>query len=215
MNNVVDNNIPSECTDNNNMEKLVIETNDDETAKIVNQITLACLINKEQYNKYVSSTKKPNNKKERKFYRKRILQLTKDILMNEPPATLSSDIQLIFDSYANLCIQYFKMLDKTDLLQNEYNDMMVSEGDVNMVTETYNSIGNTEIPESVNQLMMRTIKIDNTLDNFVKKTILKKEKVIPLPVQKEINLKDPSLRIKGIRKKKNIDTKYEGEDEKK
>lgn len=215
MNNVVDNNIPSECTHNNNMEKIVIETNDDETAKIVNQITLACLINKEQYNKYVSSTKKPNNKKERKFYRKRILQLTKDILMNEPPTTLSSDIQLIFDSYANLCIQYFKMLDKTDLLQNEYNDMMISEGDVNMVTETYNSIGNTEIPESVNQLMMRTIKIDNTLDNFVKKTILKKEKVIPLPVQKEINLKDPSLRIKGIRKKKNIDTKYEGEDEKK
>lgn len=215
MNNVVDNNIPSECTDNNNMEKIVIKTNDDETAKIVNQITLACLINKEQYNKYVSSTKKPNNKKERKFYRKRILQLTKDILMNEPPATLSSDIQLIFDSYSNLCIQYFKMLDKTDLLQNEYNDMMVSEGDVNMVTETYNFIDNTEIPESVNQLMMRTIKIDNTLDNFVKKTILKKEKVIPLPVQKEINLKDPSLRIKGIRKKKNIDTKYEGEDEKK
>lgn len=215
MNNFVDNNIPSECTDNNNMEKLVIETNDDETAKIVNQITLACLINKEQYNKYVSSTKKPNNKKERKFYRKRILQLTKDILMNEPPTTLSSDIQLIFDSYANLCIQYFKMLDKTDLLQNEYNDMMISEGDVNMVTETNSSIGNTEIPESVNQLMMRTIKIDNTLDNFVKKTILKKEKVIPLPVQKEINLKDPSLRIKGIRKKKNIDTKYEGEDEKK
>jgi hypothetical protein len=208
MNNV-NNNILNDLSNNNTN---ITETND--TEKIVNQITLACLINKEQYNKYMSSTKKTTNKKERKFYRKRILQLTKDILTNEAPATLTNDIHLIFDSYANMCIQYFKMIDKTDLLQNEYNNMMVQEEDVDGIPESENLMSNTEIPECVNQLMMRTIKIDNTLDKFVKKTILKKEKVIPLPVQKEINLKDPALRIKGIRKKKNIDTNYEGKDEK-
>ena len=52
-------------------------------------------------------------------------------------------------------------------------------------------------------------KIINTLDNFVEiKSLVQEDMVvIPPPQQRKINLKDPILRNKGIRKKKNIENK--------
>jgi hypothetical protein len=57
---------------------------------------------------------------------------------------------------------------------------------------------------------MRSFKITKpSLDNFVKIKYTKKPSEIVLPKQKDINLKDPDLRNKGIRKKKNIINKYD------
>jgi hypothetical protein len=56
---------------------------------------------------------------------------------------------------------------------------------------------------------MRSIKIDTpNLDKYVKKTTTKKKEEIILPKQKEIDLTNPELKNKGL-KKKNIDNMYE------
>ena len=56
---------------------------------------------------------------------------------------------------------------------------------------------------------MRSIKMEiPTLDKYVKKTSTKKKENIILPKQKTINLQDPELKNKGL-KKKNITNKYE------
>jgi hypothetical protein len=61
--------------------------------------------------------------------------------------------------------------------------------------------------------MMRSINIKPTLNNFVQKIKIKSEEMI-IPKQKEVNLKDPTLKIKGI-KKKNITNKYDENNESK
>jgi hypothetical protein len=180
-----------------------------ENNAVINQITLACLINKEQYDKYLSSTQqiqKIQNKKDRKFYRKRILQLSKDILLNAAPPTTSKDVHVAFNNYVNTCVQYFKMVDRTDFIQNEYTDS----DDGIEENDTIERDDHIKIPEAVNNLMLRSVKVDHfTMDKFVKRTIVKKDSPIPLPTQKNIDLADPALRNKGIRKKKNINTNYE------
>jgi hypothetical protein len=64
-------------------------------------------------------------------------------------------------------------------------------------------------PEEADKLMMRTIKINKLpLDNFVTIKNLKITKEPILPKQKEIDLKNPILKNKGIRKKKNVNNQY-------
>jgi len=182
--------------------------------KIINQITLECLINKEMYKKYLSynhANTTINNKKDRKFYRKRILQLTRDILLNDPSVKITNDIQFIFENYVNHCIQYFKMVDRVDLIQEDYHIEDYTH-DKSVVDDANITLCNSE---SADKLLLRSVKINNyTLDKFVKVISTKKDESTPLPVQKIFNLKDPILRNKGIRKKKNIDTKYEESAEK-
>jgi hypothetical protein len=179
-----------------------------QTLSSVEQITLECLMNKEQYNKYLGNKINKmieNNKHDKRFYRKRILQLAKDMLINTPPDTLPSDVLFAFENFIKMCILYFKNIDKTDIIQNEYDTVDL----LNIVSNTDSEVTDTYNVELSNKLMMRSIKMEkNTLDKFVKFKTLTKEPMI-IPVQKEINLKDPSLRNKGIVKKKNIDNKYE------
>jgi len=57
---------------------------------------------------------------------------------------------------------------------------------------------------------MRSVKLSNhSLDNFIKIKMTKKVEELIIPQQKEINLKDPILKIKGINKKKNIINNYD------
>jgi hypothetical protein len=179
-----------------------------QTLSSIEQITLECLMNKEQYNKYLGNKINKmieNNKHDKRFYRKRILQLAKDMLINTPEDTLPSDVIFAFENFVKMCIPYFKIVDKTDIIQNEYDTVDL----LNIVSNTDSEGTDTYNVELSNKLMMRSIKMEkNTLDKFVKFKTLTKEPMI-IPVQKEINLKDPSLRNKGIVKKKNIDNKYE------
>jgi hypothetical protein len=80
------------------------------------------------------------------------------------------------------------------------------------------NIENIHSQEEANLLLMKSIKINNSLDSFVKKTYTKAPEEMIIPKQKDINLKDPSLKTKGVSnslKKKNINNKYEEENKKK
>ena len=55
-----------------------------------------------------------------KFYRKRILQTTKNLLRgNDPPAS----IKHIFKSYTKELINHYKFTDKKEIIQEEYKNL--------------------------------------------------------------------------------------------
>jgi len=182
------------------------------STEYVNQVTLECLMNKDTYKKYVA-TKKKNvvNKKDQKFYRRRILSLTKELLYPEEAteksttASQNPNIVGLFQIYSKACIEHFKTLDKNDIIQEDYSTL---------TTETTEmSVEDIKTQAEFDQLFMRSVHVKEatTLDKFVKRsTTAPKEEPI-LPKQKDINLRDPALKNKGIRKKKNITNKYEEE----
>ena len=172
---------------------------------LINKITLDYLLNTEQYGKYKDTKEKVVhvNKNDKRFYRKRIFNMFKELLtMSKIPENLSPDVIYTFENFLNASVNYFQTLDKTDILQEDYkfiNDISNNETS-NLVVE------NSQTIESANKLVMRSIQI-NSLDQFVTKKV-SRPKLLILPKQREINLTTPELKTKGI-PKKNITNKYD------
>lgn len=180
----------------------------------LNQVTLDCLINRQQYNKYIANKQeKEINQKDQKFYRKRVYNLTKELLLSkEKPMYLFPDVKHAFDHFVNTCIHYFKTIDKSDIIQSEYQYITELTSIPDLDVEDIHS------KEEADKLLMKIIQMPNTLDTFIQKKVTKPQKEMIIPKQKKINLKDPSLKLKGIPKsckKKNITTIYEESNEEK
>jgi hypothetical protein len=176
---------------------------------IITQITLDCLINKEVYEKMQHLKKqKIVNKKDKKFYRKRILNLTRELLLKKDDdySEINPDIKFSFDNYIKTCIQYFKIIDNNDIIQEEYKDFN-TEFDCLQDIDMNQHITNNTYDKEKDKLFMRSIKMPNYLEKFVKITTTKKPEEIILPKIKEIDLQEPNLRNKGIQKKENITIK--------
>jgi hypothetical protein len=186
----------------------------------VDQVTLDCLLNKSLFNTQVKNKKTQSvNKEEKKFYNKRIYNLFKEILINKAePADLLPDVKYAYDNFINSSINYFKTIDSTDLLQEEYKTLDESAlENINAIPE----LGDDIAVEEADKLMMRSIKIKTpSLDKYVKRKNIKPEEKLILPKQKEVNLMDPELKVKGLNsnnssnnniniKKKNITNKYD------
>lgn len=144
-------------------------------------------------------------KKDKKFYRKRILALTKNLLSNDE-SDVPSEIERYFKEYIGSCIDYFKNVDNNDLRQDEYR-YMDEDKDEDKVT----NVEHLEVDESTldtdnchtssnntDSLLIRKINVANTLDNFVIRNSAKKKVIIPK--KKNVNLRDPSLKTKGTEK---------------
>jgi hypothetical protein len=200
------------------------------TENIIHQITLECLINREKYEKQTAKEKTMKiNKKDKKFYRRRVLNLTRELLLSKKEGDSTSDITNVmetvvtpdllnaFNNYIKACIHNFKIIDKNDIIQEDYKDMNMSLlNDLNFLdlpetleNENQNIDNNTN---ENNKLIMRTIKEKSNLDNFVKIKYKKPQEDIIIPKIREINLNDPNLRNKGIKKKEkenNINIVYD------
>ena len=102
----------------------------------INQVTLDCLLNKEMFNKHVKNQKsKLINKEERKFYKKRIYNLFKELLITkEEPEDLLPDVKYAYDNFIHSCIHYFKTIDNNDLNQEEYKNLN-EEPDISNIPE--------------------------------------------------------------------------------
>ena len=188
------------------------------STEYVNQVTLECLMNKDTYKKYVATKKKSVvNKKDQKFYRRRILSLTKELLYPEETATttkptatspLTNDPNIVglFQIYTRACIEHFKTLDKNDIIQEDYSTLTTETAEM--------SVEDIKTQADIDQQFMRSIHVKEatTLDKFVKRSTTAPKEDPILPKQKDINLRDPALKNKGIRKKKNITNKYEEEE---
>jgi hypothetical protein len=165
------------------------------------------LINTKQYKIQLTNTlNKKINKKDKRFYRRRILNLTKELLSKEDSEiVVSPDIKYAFDNLVKTCVHYFKILDRNDIIQEDYNEFDDEIKEEKEISETEKFL-----KEENEKLLMRSVKMsNNSLDNFIKIKMTKSVEEIIIPQQKEINLKDPILKIKGINKKKNIINNYD------
>lgn len=183
-----------------------------ESNEFLNQASLDFLINKKHYKIHLTNTKdKKINRKDKKFYRKRILSLSKDLLYKEEDEiNVLTDIKFAFDNYVKSCINYFKLLDRNDIIQEEYNNIKEEIKEENELSETAQFL-----KEENEKLLVRSVKMStNKLDNFIKIKMTKQPEELIIPQQKQINLKDPNLKNKGVNKKKNINNIYDEDTQK-
>ena len=179
----------------------------------IDNITLNYFANKSQYISILKKTEETNDKKfinDKRFYKKRVLDLTKRLFREEEPNT-----QLIgfFNTYVKSCVNYLKFLDKSDIIQEKYGSMNVDENLEKTINEIDASGDDIDIenvdykncdylfskPEDVKKL---------NLDTFVIKTVTNTPQKI-IPKRENINIKTKEHKTKGILKKKNIDNIYE------
>tara|TARA_B100001093_G_C26763229_1_gene986680 strand:+ start:688 stop:1158 length:471 start_codon:yes stop_codon:yes gene_type:complete len=148
----------------------------------INKITLECLLNPLLQSR-VNIIKDVEYDDDLKFYKKRIIQLTKDMIKGNYP---NSEIETLFKNMITHIIYYFKKLDTKDILQEEYRDLVVS-----------NIIESNDIDcDNLDTLMFKKDKTNN-LDKFVKKLDIDTKQKI-LPHYKQANIKDPKLKKKGV-----------------
>ena len=130
------------------------------------------------------------NKEDLKFYRKRILQETKNYLRE---GRLESSIDRAFDNYVDKLIEYYKFIDKKEIIQKEYENMEENKSTV---------IKDIDLLEE-NKKMMKEIEGPvKTIKDFVNVVAEKPKKKRIIPQLKKFNLKKEELRIKGLKKEK-------------
>ena len=106
------------------------------------EYTLTLMSNRSHYGKYIKAKVGPNGetvkhdvsvndghsihyattfKKEKKYYKKRIIALTKDLYNKKFED--DKDITEPFNEYLKRCIKYLKFKDVSDMIQNDYKDI--------------------------------------------------------------------------------------------
>ena len=151
--------------------------------------TLEFLMNPSQYDKLMKKhiTDVSCNDEDIDFYHDRILHATNEMLSG---SFESSSLKEPFIEYTKNMIGFFKFQDTYDIMQEEYTNIIVDE---NIVLEK---------KDKIDKMKYKNRKCI-TLDKFVQRVKKKKnKKQLTLPLQKNINLKDPNLKKKGLKKKK-------------
>jgi predicted membrane protein len=98
----------------------------------VNDITLEFLMNKKLYDRMgLKSKQNTVERKERRMYRKRIIALTCELLLNKGDnfQVENEDVVNSFRQYTKNCIQFFKATDENDLYQKELETIQEGEQD--------------------------------------------------------------------------------------
>ena len=130
-----------------------------------------------------------NSKEDIKFYRKRIIHFTKQLLKNEQETT--PEIKALFNDYIGKIIENFKFTDKKELMQKEYEDIKIEK---KICSKDFKMMDN-------DKLMMKDIKEKTkTISDFaIHKN--KKQKVYVAPKIKSYNLKSDDMKKKGLKNK--------------
>lgn len=167
------------------------------TDNITDKATLEFMINPQYNNMNLAGNKDKENAQEivqfkldKRFYRKRIISLTRDMFKKN---NLPENINELHNEYTKQIIEYLKLGDRKDILQEEYDN-------IEMNKDKDNNDKNDFDINNANKEIFHVKKNIPTLDNYV--TIKKvdiEEKIIPK--KKNVDLKHPKLRTKGINKK--------------
>ena len=149
------------------------------------QIDLLYLTNpnfKIKYNKEIS---KIVDEEDIKFYRKRILQDTKQQLRGE---VINKDIQNVFHLYANELIKHYKFIDKKKLIQEEYKDLP---------KKKQKKPKNFKLKNENELLMKKPEIVKKTIKDFIPIIVKeRKKKKMIIPKQKKYDIKNPKNREK-------------------
>jgi len=200
----------------------IIEDNYSQFSKI-SEITLEYLMNKRDYKKYQnikSINAAKNISKDKIFYQKRINDMTRYFMShkatNEEDRYYPDYLVNAFDNYLETMIEYFKTIDKTDILQEDYiglHSLEEIEDEVKDELEnedSFNSISLTA-EDKYKSLFLKQPTTPTLFNNFMKVNKNKPEEINQFPLQKEIQLDNPILKTKGVsyHKNNNITNKYE------
>jgi len=159
----------------------------------------------------------------RKFYKKRILQLIKELLLAKPGDTqhnhVPESIKELLDTLVFESIEYFEMLDTTDIINAEKFDSsdVVFESDDPLFGRCNNEV---DLEELLCNDTINNNNMSSTLDDFIIRTTINDlgnscintsqnlkddEEDYEYARVKTINLRDSSLKTKGISTKKSKD----------
>ena len=137
---------------------------------------------------------KPNDlKADTKFYKKRIIQLTKDMIKGQH---ITNPVNKLFTEYIKGCIAYLKFLDTKDILQEEYEGLIISDDDLE-IDEADKNVDNKLINPTY---LHKQNKIEDFID--VKTISNLPESETYIPEKKAVKLKTPALKKKGVKEKK-------------
>jgi hypothetical protein len=178
----------------------------------IDDATLEYMVNVAQYEKYLRKNNLDYDtgfKKDLKFYRKRIISITKDLFKNEV-----KDVALngAFNMYMKACISHLKFEDQSETIQKCYVCMGVVSGSSSAQQEqdkpcicnsNANALHAFELNKA-NELCFKPKEVKKlTLDTYViKKSSSQKKEPVVFPQQFKFNPKDPSFKYKGLKKKK-------------
>ena len=155
------------------------------------QVDLLYLTNPNFKIKYNKKQESFLNEEDVKFYRKRILQTTKDYLRG---SRLTEEINNVFEEYANMLIQHYKFIDKKEMIQEDYK---------NLPKKKESKPKNFKLKQE-NELMMKKTEIEKkTIKDFIPIVVKeRKKKKMIIPKKKDYDLKNPKNRKKGLKKEK-------------
>ena len=180
----------------------------------VDDATIEYMVNITQYEKYLRKNNIDYNtgfKRDLKFYRKRIILITKDLFKNElKDVTLNG----AFNMYMKACISHLKFEDISETIQKCYVCMGIVAGEQTTTTQQQQQqcICNARLDalnafelNKTNEICFKPKEVKKlTLDTYViKKSSSQKKEPVIFPQQFKFNPKDPSFKYKGLKKQKN------------
>ena len=174
-----------------------------------NIIDLECLVNpcytikipEQKINKIYSV-----NSEELRIYKRKIFQLTKEMLLGK---RINNKINDAFHNFSRICIEHFKFIDKKDIIQNDYKDLQErtkkrDKGKFNL--------------EKINKKMFKPEKKYNDIAAFLKIKTAPKQIFLPKKrnfKKKQVKDFDDKNLINKYEKKKKKNKKTKGEKKKK
>ena len=178
----------------------------------VDDATLEYMVNVTQYEKYLRKNNIDYNtgfKRDLKFYRKRIILITKDLFKNElKDVTLNG----AFNMYMKACISHLKFEDLSETIQKCYVCMGIVAGEQTTAQQQQQQcICNARLDalnafelNKTNEICFKPKEVKKlTLDTYViKKSSSQKKEPIFFPQQFKFNPKDPTFKYKGLKKQK-------------
>jgi len=149
----------------------------------VNDITLEFLMNKKLYDRMgLKSKQNTVERKERRMYRKRIIALTCQMLLNKDDnfQIENEDVVNSFRQYTKNCIQFFKATDENDLYQKELEtiqeqqeesaeDLHIDETIVSENNEASVNVTETNVTETIlEEKVFKEVLMNPTTIDYVK-----------------------------------------------
>lgn len=158
----------------------------------INDITIKYFSNKHirDTNKIIAED--DNYEEDKKFYEKRIIDLTRKMLKNDPDEIPTQELKRIFNKYIEECIEHFKFKDYNDLHQEDLSSNLMNSKNIAKSNLDISNLNRLDISNLVNNLPKKI-----NLDNFVLKKQNKK-RIVFMPKETNYNLKDPKLKDKDI-----------------
>ena len=149
-----------------------------------------------------------DNKKNVKFYRKRLVSLFKDLIKDDNDSP-TQELKEMYNRFVNTAMHYFQVIDKKDIIQEQHRQIGQEEQSEQIIDDVLNDIDdsgaeNLTINEANDLMMKKTIQMAS-LDNYV---ITKHDNSSTefriIPVKLEIDLKTPNLKTKGVKLKTKV-----------